>query len=330
MSRCRIKNQNAQHSQFYLITNRVAGGYHCLEDLDKEQLLKVIRSAEERLGCFCHEYVLLDNHYHLLIETACPTAMSEKELLQKYQMSHRPLKDPSSEILQSFRDKIHDISYVVGNIEQRFAQWYNKNHDRKGHLFGARFDSSLIEESLHLLAPILYIILNPVRAGIVIDPKDYHWCSYGQRLAGKHFIGDKSYFSTLLKATDQENPLLTKDLSTQRSEILQWFRFLLMEKPQFKKENSLLLEEALIKAGKTVELNYGDLCWHKATFLCRGAVIGSELFVNKMIRQCQNKFKRKRKAIDHHGLFSFYFVYNPLLVCRLRDYPPAYGRTLIL
>ena len=64
MSRCRIKNQNAQHSQFYLITNRVAGGYHCLEDLDKEQLLKVIRSAEERLGCFCHEYVLLDNHYH--------------------------------------------------------------------------------------------------------------------------------------------------------------------------------------------------------------------------------------------------------------------------
>ena len=35
MSRCRIKNQNAQHSEFYLITNRVAGGYHCLEDLDK-------------------------------------------------------------------------------------------------------------------------------------------------------------------------------------------------------------------------------------------------------------------------------------------------------
>ncbi len=48
--------------------------------------------------------------------------------------------DPGEEVLEGFREKIHDISLVVSNFQQRFTQWYNKRTNRWGRLFGGRFE----------------------------------------------------------------------------------------------------------------------------------------------------------------------------------------------
>jgi hypothetical protein len=81
---------------------------------------------------------------------------------------------------------MYDVSVFMRELKQRFAQWHNKRVGRKGPLFDDRFKSVLLEDDeTVLLTMAAYIDLNPVRAGLVEDPKDYRWSGYGEAVAGK-------------------------------------------------------------------------------------------------------------------------------------------------
>ena len=90
-----------------------------------------------------YAYVLMTNHYHLLIET--PEATLSKGM-------HR--------------------------LNGSYTQRYNRRHGRVGHLFQGRYTSILVERESHLLTLIRYVVLNPVRAGIVRRPAEWKWSSY--------------------------------------------------------------------------------------------------------------------------------------------------------
>lgn len=79
-----------------------------------------------------------------------------------------------------------DVSELVKTVKQRFSMGYNHKEGRRGTLWEERFKSVIVEDSrLALQAMGAYIDLNPARAGIVDDPKDYCWSGYGEALAGK-------------------------------------------------------------------------------------------------------------------------------------------------
>jgi hypothetical protein len=82
--------------------------------------------------------------------------------------------------------RMHDLSEFMKTVKQRFSIWYNRNHDKRmGTLWMDRFKSVLVEgEGNPLLTMSAYIDLNPVRAGLVEDPKDYRWCGYAEAVAG--------------------------------------------------------------------------------------------------------------------------------------------------
>ncbi len=127
----------------------------------------------------------MDNRYHAVIEIPKPSAMSHEDLVKKWQQYHRLPNpyDPGDDVLEGFRGKIHDISLVVSNFQQRFTQWYNKRTNRWGRLFGGRFDSVIVDKNGALAKMMASITLNPVRAGLVDDPAKYRWCGYGERMA---------------------------------------------------------------------------------------------------------------------------------------------------
>ena len=64
-------------------------------------------------------------------------------------------------------------------LKERFSRWYNKHYSRRGTLWMDRFKSVAVENGVALRTMAAYIDLNPVRAGLVEDPKDYHWSGYG-------------------------------------------------------------------------------------------------------------------------------------------------------
>ena len=78
-----------------------------------------------------------------------------------------------------------DLSVFMKELKHRFSKWFNRRHGRFGTLWAERFKSVVVEDSIESLGTVArYIDLNPVRAGIVDDPKDYRFCSYAEAVAG--------------------------------------------------------------------------------------------------------------------------------------------------
>jgi putative transposase len=69
------------------------------------------------------------------------------------------------------------ISGLMQSVSRRYVRYFNGTYQRSGTLFEGRFESSLVDSDCYLLTCMRYIELNPVRAGMVVDPKDYRWSS---------------------------------------------------------------------------------------------------------------------------------------------------------
>jgi REP element-mobilizing transposase RayT len=113
------------------------------DDRDRSQWLTVLAQVVDRYGWLCHAYCLMDNHYHLLIETPQPT-----------------------------------LSLGMRQLNGRYTQAYNRRHQWVGHLFQGRFTAILVEKEAHLLELCRYVVLNPVRARAVTHPRHWAWSSY--------------------------------------------------------------------------------------------------------------------------------------------------------
>lgn len=112
-------------------------------DEDRKEFLTLLSNVNKRYNWYCHAYCLMDNHYHLLIETNSPT-------LSK------------------------GMKYLNGS----YTQYFNRVHKRVGHVYQGRFKAILVEKECYLLELSRYIVLNPVRARMVRTAKDWPWSSY--------------------------------------------------------------------------------------------------------------------------------------------------------
>ena len=113
------------------------------DDADRREFLSVLGRTVAIYGWRLHAYVLMGNHYHLLVETPEPT------------------------LSRGMRD-------LNGVTTQRF----NRRHGRTGHLFEGRFKAILVEREAHLLELARYLVLNPVRSGLARTPAGWPWSSY--------------------------------------------------------------------------------------------------------------------------------------------------------
>ena len=187
-------------------------------------------------------------------------------------------EDEIVELLDQFRDRFCDLSGYMKEVKERFTRWYNKKHSRMGTLWSGRFKSVLVEDGDALRTMSSYIDLNPVRAGIVDDPKQYRWCGYAEAVAGSSRAG-RGLCDVLDVATDSfsENQhryrcwLFTDGMEVKESQFHK-------EKGQIKrkgikKEN---VDKVLKLDGK---LSRYELLRSKVKFFTEGVVIGSQSFI---------------------------------------------------
>ncbi len=111
-------------------------------DSDKKLLIDLVTGCSRKLGFRLFGYVIMDNHYHLLMQTGAI---------------------PLNKIM-------HRINYL-------YSRFYNRSNDRHGHVFGGRYKAALIQDESYLFAVLRYIHQNPVRAGICRSVSDYAWSS---------------------------------------------------------------------------------------------------------------------------------------------------------
>lgn len=112
---------------------------------DYETLLSLLANALAKHRVALHSYVLMTNHFHLLVTPQEATSLPE----------------------------------LMREVGRNYVQIYNRKYQRTGTLFEGRYKSTLIQTERYLLACMVYIDLNPVRAGMVAQPQEYAWSGYG-------------------------------------------------------------------------------------------------------------------------------------------------------
>lgn len=128
----------------YHVTSRGDGREDIYADeADRLEFLAVLAAVVNRFGWRLFAYCLMDNHYHLLVET--PRA---------------------------------NLSSGMRQLNGIYTQRFNRRHGRVGHVFQGRFKAILVDKDAYLLELSRYVVLNPVRAGVVKDPGRYRWSSY--------------------------------------------------------------------------------------------------------------------------------------------------------
>jgi putative transposase len=189
-------------SSCYHVMTRVIERRYLLDDEEKERLLRILRKLEAFCGVRVVTFCVMSNHLHLLLEVLAGETVVDPEVLRRVEglygreyaaglrMRVEQLRADGDgagveRVLEPYRRRMNDLSVFVKEVLQRFTQQYNRRHNRRGTLWEDRFKSVLVEGGGQALAMMAaYIDLNPVRAGIVSDPKDYRYCGYAQAVAG--------------------------------------------------------------------------------------------------------------------------------------------------
>ena len=202
------------HEYAYHVMSRTAGGDFLLGKEEKEGLRKLIWKMAQFCGVKVLTYCVMDNHFHILVRVRNKERFNQKfygeqgeeELLKHLALLYskefiaklrkeidwmRGMEQEAeiTEMLDQFRERFCDLSVYMKEVKERFTRWFNKKHGRAGTLWQGRFKSVLVEDGDALRTMSSYIDLNPVRAGIVDDPKDYRWCSYAEAVAGSKRAG---------------------------------------------------------------------------------------------------------------------------------------------
>jgi REP element-mobilizing transposase RayT len=113
------------------------------DDEDRGGFLGVLSMVAERFKWLCHAYCLMENHYHILIET------------------------PNANLSKGMRE-----------LNGVYTQGFNQRYRRVGHLFQGRYKAIIVEKNNYLLSLCRYVVLNPVRVGIIKKPEQWRWSNY--------------------------------------------------------------------------------------------------------------------------------------------------------
>jgi len=195
MSRIKVTGQAA----VYHCISRAVGGAMLFGDREKEILRKQLWQVAEFCGVEVLTYCVMSNHFHVLVRVREAVDVSDEELVHRLGVLYHRQRDrvhalsdilkaggqQAEELRAQLLARMGDVSVFMKELKQRFSIWYNHTHKRYGTLWAERFKSVLVEGSLAALRTVAaYIDLNPVRAGLVEDPKDYRFCGYAEALAG--------------------------------------------------------------------------------------------------------------------------------------------------
>ncbi len=146
----RRPREEAPGAIHHVVAKGNAGGLVAYDDYDRANLFGRLERAITHCRWSCLAYCLLNTHLHLILRTPDP-----------------------------------NLGVGMQRFQAPYAQSFNRRHTREGHLFRGRFYSIRLQTDDHLYAAIIYVAMNPVRAGMVARPELWRWSSYAATVGHK-------------------------------------------------------------------------------------------------------------------------------------------------
>ena len=316
--RKRILGKGPFESYCYHVMSRTCGGEIWFDDIEKEALRRIIWRMAEFSGIKVVTYCLMGNHFHLLAEVPHRRTWLERfdgpdgeaKLFQHLSILYSKtylglLRDELADLrqrgmgiladqkIEALKKRFCDLSLFVKEIKERFSRWFNKRRGRKGTLWMDRFKSVLVEgkgEPLRTMAA--YIDLNPVRAGLVKDPKDYRWCGYAEALGGSR-RAQRGLCKALGKPVDGWKSASAAEayrclLHTDGREVKDATKTNIVRQ-------GVSTDTALAVLAEKGKLSTAELVRHRVRYFTDGLALGSKEFVESIFESQRELFGPKRK-----------------------------------
>jgi putative transposase len=316
--RRRILGKGALESYTYHVMSRTCGGELFFDDVEKEALRRLLWKMAEFSGVRLVTYCIMGNHFHALVEVPKREIWLERfsgvggevklfehlrtlysrefvELLKQEIEALRRLGMDNLALskLEVIKKRFCDLSIFVKEVKERYSRWLNKRRGRKGTLWMDRYKSVMVEgkgEPLHTMSA--YIDLNPVRAGLVEDPKDYRWCGYAEAVSGSRRAqrGLSKVTARPVDGWEQEGGA-------------EAYRCLLfssgIEIKDAQNENvvrkGVTADEARQALKETGKLSSAEMVRLRVRYFSDGLVLGSKEFVESVFTENRDKFGPKRR-----------------------------------
>ena len=316
--------------------------YHCISrvvdrrfvfaERECEAFRMFMRMYENFSGCRVLSYCLMSNHFHLLLEVP-PMAeggLTDQALLQRLSALYSEAfvagvagelaearksavqEDGEAcvaEIHARFTYRMHDLSQFMKGLLIRFTRWFNRTHSRSGTLWEERFKSVIVESGVAARTMAAYIDLNPVRTGMVKDPADYRWSSYGEAVGGGKKGNGKKAREGLVRAYLCDQGVRFEAGKWQ--EISRLYRRLMglaLSRKPGQSDSQRRSQTAATPTKNTEEMLGSDdnetvlkdlgmakMLRCRVRYFTDGAVIGSKEFVNEAFVNARERFGSKRK-----------------------------------
>ena len=320
---------------FYHVISRVVDRRFAFGPEEKEKFRALMRLQEKFTGCRVVSYCLMCNHFHLLLEVPpmADSGLSDQELLKRLSAIYSEafvagvakeladartavyaeesgLEKALAAIHKRFTYRMQDLGEFMKGLLQRFTQWFNRAHSRTGRLWEDRFKSVIVEDGVAAKTISAYIDLNPVRAGMVKDPADYRWSSYGEAIGGGSKGNGKTARAGLVRAL-RAHQGIGADADLWASGVSRDYRKLLMAGAVGKSSESvgrngktitkslrtgISNEEAERERGMDGEIPLGKMLRCRVRYFTDGAVIGSRGFVDEAFANARERFGPNRKT----------------------------------
>ena len=274
IARIKVKGEPA----VYHVMSRTALEGFVLGDVEKDFLLNLIKRLgrlyfSETIG-FC----IMGNHFHLLVRMHPGTAYTDDQIKKRYMDYFHGNKEIglTDGQVPYFRAKWEDLSEYIKEIKQGFSRFYNKRHHRKGFFWSERFKSVIVDNGETLINCLVYIDLNPFRAGIADKPEQYQWSSIGYHMQ-----------------RNNEDGFLSLDLGLKEFGVKK-------EKDRLKQYRKFVYEKGAIsdvekERKRDFKLNEFDRFRYRTRYFIDSGIIGSKEFVEKIYLQFKHVFSAKHE-----------------------------------
>jgi len=293
---------------YYHIMSRVIEQRFIFGTEEKQFFWSLMRRLEKFMGIRILTYCIMSNHFHILLEVTSNKDLDDKEILHRIDNFYQ--KEQALEIRKEYENCIEyekksgcdilikdwrsqylnrmgNLSNFGKELKERFSRWYNTRVDRRGPLWIERFKSVLIEDSESALSTMsAYIDLNPVRAGIVTDPKDYSYCGYAEALNGgtSARLGICALAQVIRR--DEKEPEWKNAISVYRCHLYNSVNGKRIDPDYVKK---------VYKSGE--KLSKQDLLSCRVRYFSDGLALGSKTFIDTIFtKHCRHFWKKRSEG----------------------------------
>jgi putative transposase len=291
----------------YHVTSRVVDKRLVFGEEERERFTGLLKALSAFCGVEVLAWCLMGNHFHLLLQVPRhdPAALPDGDFLRRMRAllpaaayrdfaagfaaadaaARRGLREP-------FERRMGSLAVFMQLLKQRFTLWFNGRHKRSGTLWESRYGSVLVDDEGGVTRVVAaYIDLNPVRAGLVEDPKDWPWCGYGAAAGGDAFA--RRAMGRLLGC---EGAVTAASLAAYRVFLFEEGSEKRLEKGRAPANRKGIAGEQVAEVRRRRgKLGLAEALRCRVSYFTRGGVIGRRAFLEKFFAADRGRFPAARR-----------------------------------